>query len=147
MMIFNFLIFLLRVSVLPSCMAVCHVFLVPVETRRENWTPLSWNYDGCGQLPFGSWQLNPVPLKEDPGLSTSEPSLQLSQFYLTHRLHKEESVNDQGELSLFMSRINKAGTSPQKLGTNSHEHQQMEKAGKSKVCVFRSFWDPLLSQV
>lgn len=64
------------ISILPMCVYVTHLYLVPLEARREHWISLELELQTSCELPCGFWELNPVPLEEHPLLISAEPSPQ-----------------------------------------------------------------------
>lgn len=60
-------IYLKVYGVLPACLSVYHMCLLPMKARRECWNPLK--LESC-ELWCGCWESNPDPLEEQPVLYT-----------------------------------------------------------------------------
>ena len=62
-------------DILPACMYMCHVHVVPMEARDGGSvrSPGTGVIDGC-EPPCGCWESNLGPLEEQQMLLTAEPS-------------------------------------------------------------------------
>ena len=68
-------------SVLPAYMSVQNLFAVLTEARRAEDTRCpGTKVTDHSELPYGCWELNPIPLEKQQVLLTSEPFLLAQQL-------------------------------------------------------------------